>query len=60
MVKDGSLHNLAIQRHVVKIDENERIIKRQEKQIYLYQRRGSLRDAMKGFGEESTTASTQT
>ncbi len=60
MVKDGSLHNLAIQRHVAKIDENERIIKRQEKQISLYQRRGSLRDAMKGFGEESTPPPAQT
>jgi hypothetical protein len=60
MAKEGSLHNLSIQRHVVKIDENERIIKRQEKQLYLYQRRGTLRDAMKGFGEESTPPPAQT
>ena len=49
LAKDGSLHNLAIHRLLVKIEENERILKRQEKQLYLYQRRGSLRDAMKGY-----------
>ena len=51
MVKEGTLNNLSVQRLVVKIEENERILKRQEKQLYMYQRRGTMRDAMKSFPE---------
>lgn len=52
LAKEGQLSNLAIQRLLVKIEENERILKRQEKQLYLYQRRGSFKDAMKSMPEE--------
>jgi hypothetical protein len=52
MVKEGSLQNLSVQRLVVKIEENERILKRQEKQLYMFQRRGTMRDAMKSFPDE--------
>lgn len=58
MAKEGSLPNLGVQRLVVKIEENERILKRQEKQLYLYQKRGTLRDVMKSFPDEIAPAST--
>src|SRR5687768_6113640 len=60
LAKEGELQNLAIHRLLVKIEENERILKRQEKQLYVYQRRGTLRDAMKGYptSEESPQGST--
>lgn len=54
LARDGSLHNLGIHRLMVKIEENDRILKRQEKQLYLYQRRGSLRDAMKSYPTEES------
>lgn len=49
LAREGEIHNLAIHRLIVKIDENERILKRQEKLLYMYQRRGTIRDAMKSY-----------
>lgn len=58
LAKDGEIHNLAIHRLLVKIEENERILKRQEKQLYVYQRRGTLRDAMKNYPKTDETPQT--
>lgn len=56
LAREGQIQNLAIHRLIVKIDENDRILRRQEKQLYVYQRRGTIRDAMKNYpqsGEET-------
>lgn len=60
LAREGEIQNLAIHRLIVKIDENERILKRQEKQLYVYQRRGTIRDALKNYpaaGEEAPQSS---
>ncbi len=58
LAKEGEIQNLAIHRLMVKIEENERILKRQEKQLYVYQRRGTLRDAMKNYPKDTESPQT--
>ncbi len=59
LAREGSLQNLAVQRLLVKIEENERILKRQEKQLYVYQRRGTIRDALKSYPNTESAETSQ-
>lgn len=59
MTKEGKIHNLDIQRLVAKIEENDRILKRQEKQLYLYQRRGTFKDALKNVPDDKPSEALQ-
>lgn len=52
LTKEGKINNLDMQRLVAKIEENDRILRRQEKQLYIYQRRGSFKDALKHLPDE--------